>query len=311
MRPAVPVALVVAASLLGDTFLYTVLPVSAARLGVAPLMVGIVLSVNRWVRLFTNPLAARLYARWPAGRLVLVAIVVSAASTALYVEPAWCVWGFAFSLLRLGSIVSAVDEAGEGAGRRLGETRAIWGVGYLAGALYAPLAVEAVGWELAVAGAAVLTLVAGIGPAVVAAPWRRTVAIEVGDVRIRLRDARLVLLLVIGAAQLAVSAGIQGVAGGLRIAELFPAGAGVLGVVIPATFIAGAFVLTQRVAQVVWQPFAGRFADRAIDATFFAAAIVVAAGVGALTLPLDAVTFVVAGGAAYFAGLNGAIVAGI
>src|SRR2546428_802629 len=87
------------------------------------------------------------------------------------------------------------------------------------------------------------------------------------------------------------------------------AGAGVLGVVIPATFIAGAFVLTQRVAQVVWQPFAGRFADRAIDATFFAAAIVVAAGVGALTLPLDAVTFVVAGGAAYFAGLNGAIVA--
>ena len=317
MRPAVPVALVVAASLLGDTFLYTVLPVSAARLGVAPLMVGIVLSVNRWVRLFTNPLAARLYARWPAGRLVLVAIVVAAASTALYVEPAWvlvflgarCVWGFAFSLLRLGSIVSAVDEAGEGAGRRLGETRAIWGVGYLAGALYAPLAVEAVGWELAVAGAAVLTLVAGIGPAVVAASWRRTVAIEVGDVRIRLRDARLVLLLVIGAAQLAVSAGIQGVAGGLRIAELFPAGAGVLGVVIPATFIAGAFVLTQRVAQVVWQPFAGRFADRAIDATFFAAAIVVAAGVGALTLPLDAVTFVVAGGAAYFAGLNGAIVA--
>ncbi|TMF64123.1 MAG: hypothetical protein E6I20_08765 [Chloroflexi bacterium] len=89
MRPAVPVALVVAASLLGDTFLYTVLPVSAARLGVAPLMVGIVLSVNRWVRLFTNPLAARLYARWPAGRLVLVAIVVAAASTALYVEPAW------------------------------------------------------------------------------------------------------------------------------------------------------------------------------------------------------------------------------
>src|SRR5207244_2631042 len=127
-----------------------------------------------------------------------------------------------------------------------GETRAIWGVGYLAGALYAPLAVEAVGWELAVAGAAVLTLVAGIGPAVVAASWRRTVAIEVGDVRIRLRDARLVLLLVIGAAQLAVSAGIQGVAGGLRIAELFPAGAGVLGVVIPATFIAGAFRAPRR-----------------------------------------------------------------
>src|SRR5438309_6678057 len=231
MRPAVPVALVVAASLLGDTFLYTVLPVSAARLGVAPLMVGIVLSVNRWVRLFTNPLAARLYGRWPAGRLVLVAIVLSAVSTALYVEPAWIlvflgarlVWGFAFSLLRLGSIVSAVDEAGARAGRRLGETRAVWGIGYLAGAVYAPLAVEAVGWPLAIAGAAVLTIVAGLGPAFLALPWRRTVhAMPVADLPVRIRQPRLALLLLVGGAQLAVSAGIQTVAGGLRIAELYP-----------------------------------------------------------------------------------------
>src|SRR5439155_7966362 len=192
-RPAVPVALVVAASLLGDTFLYTVLPVSAARLGVTPLMVGLLLSVNRWIRLFTNPLAARLYGRWPAGWLVMTATVLAAFSTALYLEPGWilvflaarCVWGFAFSLLRLGSIVSAVDEAGPRAGRRLGETRAIWGVGYLAGAVYAPLAVEAVGWPLAVLGAAALTLVGGIGPAVVAFSWRRAIsAVQVGDLRL-------------------------------------------------------------------------------------------------------------------------------
>src|SRR5207253_9726195 len=119
-----------------------------------------------------------------------------APAVVLALPGARCAWGLALPLLRLGSIEAAVDAAGEGAGRRLGETRAIWGVGYLDGALYAPLAVEAVGWELAVAGAAVLTLVAGIGPAVVAAPWRRTVAIEVGDVRLRLRDARRVLLLV-------------------------------------------------------------------------------------------------------------------
>jgi len=317
-RPAVPVALVVAASLLGDTFLYTVLPVSAARLGVTPLMVGLLLSVNRWIRLFTNPLAARLYGRWPAGWLVMTATVLAAFSTALYLEPGWilvflaarCVWGFAFSLLRLGSIVSAVDEAGPRAGRRLGETRAIWGVGYLAGAVYAPLAVEAVGWPLAVLGAAALTLVGGIGPAVVAFSWRRAIsAVQVGDLRVSVREPRLALLLLVGGAQLAVSAGIQTVAGGLRIAELYPSGGSLFGTVLPATLIAGVFVLSQRVAQVVWQPFAGRFADRAVDGTFFASALVVAAGVGALTLPLDALTFVVAGAGAYFAGLNGAIVA--
>jgi hypothetical protein len=78
---------------------------------------------------------------------------------------------------------------------------------------------------------------------------------------------------------------------------------------VPATLIAGAFVLSQRVAQVVWQPFAGRFADRAIDATFVASMLVVAVGVGALTLPLGAAAFVAAGAVAYFAVINGAIVA--
>ena len=312
------VALVTAASLLGDTFLYSVLPVSAARLGVAPLLVGVVLSVNRWVRLATNPLAARLYERLPAGPLVLVAIVLAAISTAFYAEPSWILvllaarllWGFAFSLLRLGSIVSAVDEAGARAGRRLGETRALWAIGYLAGAVYAPFAVEAFGWTAAVLGAAVLTLAGGIGPALAVNAWRRTaMVIGATDVRLSVRETRLALVLAIGAAQLAVSAGIQTVAGGLRIAELYPSGGLVLGALVPATLIAGTFVVSQRVAQLVWQPLAGRFADRALDRTFVVSSIVVVLGVAALTLPVDPVTFVAAGAIAYFAGLSGAIVA--
>jgi len=43
----------VAASLVGDTLLYTVLPVSAARLGISRPVVGVILSANRWVRLLT------------------------------------------------------------------------------------------------------------------------------------------------------------------------------------------------------------------------------------------------------------------
>ncbi|MFN2519444.1 MAG: MFS transporter [Candidatus Limnocylindria bacterium] len=314
--PALPGAFVTSASLLGDTFLYTVLPVSAARLGMAPLLVGVVLSINRWVRLLTNPLAGRLYARLPAGALLAVALPLAAVSTALYAEPTWVVvllagrllWGLCFSLLRLGSYLAAVDDTSERAGRRLGEIRGVFGVGYLAGALYAPFALEAFGWRVACLVAAGLTFVGGIVPAALVARWRRGVSfVEEGTGRASVWEPRLALLFVIGAAQLWVAAGIIPVAGGIRIAELFPTGGAIAGLSVVPTFIAAAFVLTQRVAQVVWQPFAGRLADRALDVTFAVSTVIAVASVLVLLFPIDATMFVLAGLVTNFAGLLGAI----
>ena len=318
MRPAFPVSLTVSASLIGDTFLYTVLPVSAARLGVEPLLVGVILSANRWVRLVTNPLAARLYERVPAGRLILAAIVLGAISTALYVDPTWIVgivaarllWGFCFSLLRLGAVLAAIDEAGARAGRLLGETRAIWGIGYLAGALYAPVAVETIGWPLAIAGAALLTLAAGLGPALLAAPWRR--AMDVHDeapAPASIWEPRMLALFACGAANLVVGAGIVVVAGGIRISELYPGGAPVLGIALQATYIAGLFVLTQRFAQVLWQPVAGRLADRSLARTYLVGALLGASGVAILALPVAATTFVAAAALFNVAGLTASLAA--
>ena len=82
--PAIAAALVVAASLVGDTLLYSVLPVSAARLGISGPVVGVIPSANRWVRLLTNPLAARLYERFPAGALIVVALANGAAPALLF-----------------------------------------------------------------------------------------------------------------------------------------------------------------------------------------------------------------------------------
>src|SRR5436190_24284510 len=97
--PALASALVVSASLLGDTFLYTVLPVQASSLGISRPTVGLILSLNRWVRLGTNPLAARLFERFPAGALVLVAILLTSVSTAMYAFPAMLLVFFAGRLL--------------------------------------------------------------------------------------------------------------------------------------------------------------------------------------------------------------------
>lgn len=315
--PATSTALLVSASLLGDTLLYTVLPVTAASLGISRPMVGVILSLNRWVRLLTNPLAARLYERFPAGALVVVAIVLSAVSTAMYALPAALavfllgrlLWGFCFSLLRLGSFLATLEDAATHAGRRIGNTRSIWGIGYFAGAAFAPFAVESLGWTGACLVAAALTLVAGIGPAYVAAPWQRRVRVpEEGHVPASVWEPRLLALFVTATVQLGLFAGILVAAGGFRVDELFHDGAPVFAGVVPATFVAAAFLLTQRVAQVAWTPIAGRLSDRSANGAFVISTIVSVISVVLLaSLEVDAILFVVIGGCAFVSGLTATI----
>jgi DHA1 family inner membrane transport protein len=315
--PALSTALVVSASLLGDTLLYTVLPVSAASLGISRPMVGVILSLNRWVRLLTNPLAARLYERFPAGALILVAIVLSAVSTAMYALPAALavfllgrlLWGFCYSLLRLGSFLATLEDAASHAGRRIGNTRAVWGVGYFAGAVFAPFAIESIGWTGACLIAAALTLVAGIGPAYLAATWRRRIRVtEEGHVPASVWEPRLLAMFVTATVQLGQYAGILVAAGGFRVDELFHEGAPVFATVVPATFVAAAFLLTQRVAQVVWTPIAGRWSDLSANWAFVISTLVSLTSVVLLALlPLDPILFVAVGGCAFVNGLTATI----
>lgn len=318
MRTGRAVALVTAAALFGDTLLYTALPVSAARLGLDALAVGLALSLNRWIRLLTNPFAARLFERIPAGALVLVALALAVASTALYAMPAALVlflaarlvWGMSWSLLRLGALLSAIEGAAGRAGRALGDMRAVFGLGYLGGAIYAPLAVESFGWGAAALGAAALTLLLGIGPALIVADWRREVDVnerEEAAIRRSILDPQFIGLFLVAAIQYAVYAGVIAIAGGLRIAAIFPAGASVLAIPVAATVIAGLFIFTQRLAQVVWTPFAGRFADRAVSATFAVPTAFSAAAMLALASTHDATAFVAIGAIVFFGGMTSVV----
>ena len=73
-------------SLLGDATLYTVLPDPgiAAAAGISLSVVGVVLGLNRLVRLIFNPAAGVLYDRLPRRPLLLSALALGAASTAAY-----------------------------------------------------------------------------------------------------------------------------------------------------------------------------------------------------------------------------------
>ena len=63
-----PLGVGTALSLMGDGTLYTVLPTHTAEAGIALTSVGIILSVNRLVRLFLNGPAGLAYDRWPRRR---------------------------------------------------------------------------------------------------------------------------------------------------------------------------------------------------------------------------------------------------
>ena len=323
MPTARAVALVTAAALLGDTLLYSALPVNATRLGLDALAIGLVLSLNRWVRLLTNPIAARLYERIPAGALVVAALALAVISTASYAVPAALalflgarlLWGLTWSLLRLGTLLSAIESASAPGqrprtGRALGNARAIYGLGYFGGALYAPFAVDAFGWERAVLGAALFTLLLGVGPALLVSGWSRDVDVnerEEAAVRRSLVDPRFIGLFLVAAAQYGVGAGILPIGGGLRVAEAFADGGAVLSFPVAATVIAGLFILGQRVAQVAWTLLAGRLADRALPATFVGSTLVATGAALALTVAPDATAFIALGAVGFFAGITSTV----
>ena len=126
---------VIGLGLLGDTLIYAVLPLYHEQFGISLAMVGVLLSLNRWVRLLANSLMAHLGERVGPRALMISAAVGSAASTTCYgldggdvlQIAARMLWGFSFAALNLGSLAYAVADRAN-AGKRVGASRGIIGV---------------------------------------------------------------------------------------------------------------------------------------------------------------------------------------
>jgi DHA1 family multidrug resistance protein-like MFS transporter len=142
-RPARHVAGVAAAiglCILGDSLLYTILPLEADSLGLTLAMVGVLLSANRLVRLATNRWASALFERWGPYRAFLAACILGLLSTMLYgasrgfvvLLAARMMWGAAWSALRQGGY-QAVWSGDSGSKGRL--TGLLWGIVRLGSAL--------------------------------------------------------------------------------------------------------------------------------------------------------------------------------
>ncbi|MFH1730463.1 MAG: MFS transporter [Planctomycetota bacterium] len=120
-RPVLLIGSATALSLFGDQALYTILPTCADKLDLIPFQVGVILSINRWVRLLTNHLAERLVRRFSPTRLLLIALTLGALLTLVYsTRPTFVIllfarmlWGLCWSFIRQVGIMTSVDCSSE------------------------------------------------------------------------------------------------------------------------------------------------------------------------------------------------------
>jgi MFS family permease len=117
LRVLLPLGFATAMSLTGDALLYAVLPSHAALIGIGLGSVGILLGVNRFIRIFLNSPAGALCDRVGRRPPFLIAMGLGTASTAVYalttgfwpLFAARLVWGLAWALLLVGGYSIILD----------------------------------------------------------------------------------------------------------------------------------------------------------------------------------------------------------
>jgi DHA1 family multidrug resistance protein-like MFS transporter len=141
-------ALALAFASFGDAFLYPFLPVNFADAGVPVMWVGLLLSINRFVRILSNTMIVHAFAKYGLRAIMIVAVVLAIFSTLGYGIAAsvvmWLlfrvVWGLAFSAMRIGTLAYALQN--ERPGFALGLSRSLQESGPMFSLFLAPLLVQ-------------------------------------------------------------------------------------------------------------------------------------------------------------------------
>ncbi|SMG19648.1 MFS transporter [Paenibacillus aquistagni] len=160
---------VTAICLLGDSMLYIVLPVYWASFGLQGLwQVGILLSINRMVRLPLNPLVGWAYSWLPKRTGILIAVVIACLTTLAFAIASgfWMLliaraaWGAAWSMLRIGGYLTVLEVSTEDRGHLLGSYNGIIALGSLVGMLAGGVFADLLGVRMV---ALVLSIITALG----------------------------------------------------------------------------------------------------------------------------------------------------
>lgn len=120
-------------AIMGDSLLYAILPLAAGQLALSPQQVGILLSANRLIRLFSNTWLGAIFARFGPYRAFVISAILGVLTTVLYGFKFGFIvfllarigWGVSWSGLRQGTYQSIWTGDRADAGRLMGLK---WGV---------------------------------------------------------------------------------------------------------------------------------------------------------------------------------------
>jgi MFS family permease len=177
-RVLVPLGLAVCLSLFGDLTLYAVLVTQLDEVGLSLAAVGIMLGVNRLIRIPGNPLAGILLDRWGRRRLFIFGMLLGVLSTASYglARGFWpflvsrLAWGIAWTFINVGGMAMVLDVSTRfNRGRLTGLYNTWLWVGFALGPLIGGFLVDIIGFRPAMLTCASLTAV-GLAVSVAALP---------------------------------------------------------------------------------------------------------------------------------------------
>ncbi|WP_077604586.1 MFS transporter [Oceanobacillus sojae] len=144
-RKVVGIALITAVTVMGDAMLFIVLPLYWQDFGLTAIwQIGVLLSINRFVRLSITPLVGLFYSKFNIRTGVLISVACAAFSTVSYglLQGFWLLllarilWGVAWSFVKLGGMLTVVTFSTEKTrGHYMGLYNGLWGLGGLVGML--------------------------------------------------------------------------------------------------------------------------------------------------------------------------------
>jgi MFS family permease len=144
-RNIVILSLITAVCLIGDSMLYVVLPTHWREIGLTSLVqVGILLSINRFIRLPLHPLIGFFYKKFSIKTGILIAVVIAGLTTIGYgiFTGFWAwfslraLWGLGWSLFKLGAFLLILEIASDqNRGSFIGMYNGLYRIGSLLGML--------------------------------------------------------------------------------------------------------------------------------------------------------------------------------
>lgn len=166
----IPAACIVGLLIMGDSFLYSALPLTAPALGLSLAQVSWLLSANRWIRLVSNSLAAHRLSRMPLRILFSGAAGLGAVSTVMFTLPwsfapllaARIAWGLAWSVFRQSAYAAVWMQPASKHGRLLGLWWGLVRLGSGLGVLLGGWLLDLRGFAAAMGGLSVLALLGAL-----------------------------------------------------------------------------------------------------------------------------------------------------